>query len=126
MTSKTITDQPVAAPGHITDHAATRIARDGCEAELAAFVAALAMPRPVSTDQAARLLEHVIKETMSATTSLLEDQMRLDHWDGALSDGETLAIVAERAQLFLETPEGVRLFNFFAKTYARTAGEMFD
>ena len=125
MTSNTIGNQPEAAPGHITDRAATRITRRD-HAELAAFVAALTMQRPVTTDHAALLLEHVIKETMSATTSLLENQMRLDHWEAALADGETLSIVAERAQLFLETPEGVRLFNFFAKTYARTSGEMFD
>lgn len=126
MTSNTISAQPVAAPGHITDHAATNITRRDGDAELDAFVAALTMQRPVTTDQAAQLLEHIIKETMSATTSLLENQMRLDHWEAALADGESLGLLAERAQLFLETPEGVRLFNFFAKTYAKTAGEMFD
>lgn len=126
MTSNTISDQPVAAPGHITDHAATHITRRDGDAELEAFVAALAMQRPVTTDQAAQLLEHIIKETMSATTSLLENQMRLDQWEAALADGETLGQLAERAQQFLETPDGVRLFNFFAKTYAKTAGEMFD
>ena len=126
MTSNTITDQPVPAPGHITDHAATGITRRECDAELGAFVAALTMQRPVTTDQAAELLEHIIKETMSATTSLLENQMRLDQWETALADGETLGLLAERAQLFLESPEGVRLFNFFAKTYAKTSGEMFD
>lgn len=126
MTSNTITDQSPPAPGHISDHAATRITRRDCDPELAALVAALTMQRPVSTGQAAQLLEHVIKETMSATTSLLENQMRLDHWENALADGETLGLLAERAQLFLESPEGVRLFNFFAKTYAKTSGEMFD
>lgn len=125
MTSNQITDQPQAAHGHITDRAATRVTRRD-DAELALFVAALTMQRPVTTDQAALLLEHVIKETMSATTSLLENQMRLDDWEAALADGETLESVAERAQLFLETPDGVRLFNFFAKTYAKTSGEMFD
>jgi hypothetical protein len=126
MTSNSITGQPVPAPGHITDRTATRLTRRACDPELAAFIAALTMQCPVSADQAAQLLEHVIKETMSATTSLLENQMRLDHWENALSDGETLGLLAERAQLFLESPEGVRLFNFFAKTYAKTSGEMFD
>jgi hypothetical protein len=126
MTSNTISDQPVAAPGHITDQAATRITRRDCAPGLTAFVAALTMQRPVSTGQAAELLEHIIKEAMSATTSLLEDQMRLDHWEGALSAGESLGVLAERAQLFLESPEGVRVFNFFARTYAKTAGDMFD
>lgn len=126
MTSNTISDQPVAAPGHITDHAATRITRRDSNPELEAFVAALTMQRPVSTDRAAELLEHIIKETMSATTVLLENQMRLDHWESALADGESLGLLAERAQLFLESPEGVRLFNYFARTYAKTSGEMFD
>jgi hypothetical protein len=35
-------------------------------------------------------------------------------------------VLAERAALFLENPEGIRLFNFFAKTFAKTTGEMFD
>jgi hypothetical protein len=84
------------------------------------------MQRPVSPIKAALLLEHVIKETMSANVALMEGQMRVDQWEKDLSDGETLTIVAERAQLFLETPEGIQLFNFFAKTFAKTSGEMFD
>lgn len=126
MTSNTISDQPAAAPGHITDRAATHVTRRECAAELTALVAALAMQRPPTSEQAGELLEHVIKETMSATTSLLENQMRLDHWENALSDGESLALLAERAQRFLESPEGVRLFNCFARTFAKTSGEMFD
>lgn len=103
---------------HLFDKDAALIARYKGAPELAAFVAALNMQRPVTSNRAARLLEHVIKETMSATVALIEGQMRTDHWDKDLSDGETLAILAERAQLFLETPEGIQL--------ARTTGEMFD
>jgi hypothetical protein len=84
------------------------------------------MQRSVTSNQAARLLEHIIKDSTSATVALIEGQMRTDHWEKDLSDGETLPEIAERAQLFLETPAGVQLFNFFAKTFARTTGEMFD
>lgn len=93
---------------------------------LADFVAALNMQRSVSSNQAARLLEHIIKESMSATTDLIETQMRIDNWENDLAPGETLAEVAACAQRFLESPEGIDLFNFFSKTFARTTGEMFD
>ena len=111
---------------HISDNAATRITRREGKAELSDFVAALNMVRPVSTDKAAVLLEHVIKESMSANIALIEGQMRADGWEADLSQGETLAVLAERAALFLENPEGIHLFNFFAKTFAKTTGEMFE
>jgi hypothetical protein len=111
---------------HLSDHAADRITRHECKAELAAFVDALVMERPVSVEKVARLLEHSMKDAMTANTSLIEDQMRLDDWASDLGNGETLEAVASRAQRFLETPQGVHLYNFFAKTYARTSGEMFD
>jgi hypothetical protein len=111
---------------HISDHAANRITRYECKAELAAFGDALNMQRPVAVEKVAMLLEHSMKDAMTANTSLIEDQMRLDRWDSDLGNGETLEELASRAQRFLETPEGVRLYNFFAKTYAKTTGEMFD
>jgi hypothetical protein len=52
--------------------------------------------------------------------------MLTDGCDADLSPGETLATLAQRAALFLENPEGIRLFNIFAKTFAKTTGEMFD
>jgi hypothetical protein len=111
---------------HLSDQDAKLIARYEGAPELAAFVAALNMQRPVTANKAARLLEHIIKEQMSATADLVEGQMRTDHWDKDLSSGESLPELAGRAQLFLESPAGVQLFNFFAKTFARTTGEMFD
>lgn len=111
---------------HLTRSEAKEITRGEGDTELAAFVAALQMRRPVSTDKAALLLEHVIKETMSATVGWLEGQMRADHWDQFLSDGETLTDVAQRAHKYLESNQGVELFNLFAKTFAKTTGEMFD
>jgi hypothetical protein len=110
---------------HLSDQDAKLIARYEGAPELAEFVAALNMQRPVSSNKAARLLEHMIKETMTATAALIEGQMRTDHWEQDLSPGETLPMLAERAQLFLEAPAGVQLFNFFAKTFAKTTGEMF-
>lgn len=111
---------------HLSNKDAALIARYEGAPELAAFVAALGMQRPVTSNQAARLIEHVIKETMSATVALIEGQMRTDHWDKDLSDGETLAMLAERANAYFDTPAGVQLFNLFAKTFAKTTGEMFD
>lgn len=111
---------------HLTKGEAKAIARDEGDDELAAFVAALQMQRPVTTDKAAQLLEHVIKETMSATVDWLEGQMRHDHWDQFLGDGESLTLLAQRAQQYLESPQGIELFNLFAKTFAKTTGEMFD
>lgn len=111
---------------HLTKGEAKDTVRDEGNSELAAFVAALQMRRPVSNDKAAQLLEHVIKETMSAAVGWLEGQMRADHWEEFLSDGETLTLLAQRAHRYLESNPGVELFNLFAKTFAKTTGEMFD
>jgi hypothetical protein len=126
MTTDPSNNESRASQAHISDRAANRITRHECKAELAAFVAALIMERPVAVEKVAQLLEHCMKDAMTANTSLIEDQMRLDHWDSDLGNGETLEELASRAQRFLETPEGVHLYNFFAKTYAKTTGEMFD
>jgi hypothetical protein len=111
---------------HLSDQDAKLIARYEGAPELADFVAALNMQSAVTSNRAARLLEHIIKESMSSTAALIEAQMRNDHWENVLSPGETLPELAERAQRFLESPAGVELFNFFAKTFAKTTGEMFD
>ena len=126
MTTHPSTDEPRAEQTHISDDTASRTTRHECHAELVGFVDALTMQHPVPVEKAAQLLEHSMKDAMTATTSLIENQMRLDHWDSDLGKGETLGELADRAQGFLETPEGVRLYNFFAKTYARTTGEIFD
>lgn len=111
---------------HISDDSANRITRHECHDELTAFVDALAMQRPVPLEKVAQLLEHSMKDAMTANISLIENQMRLDHWDSDLGNGETLNELAGRAQRFLETKEGVHLYNFFARTYAQTTGEMYD
>jgi hypothetical protein len=113
---------PAHNEAHLSDDEALRITHHEDEPELAAFISALGMQRPVSTDKVAFLLEHMIREQMSADTGSIADQMRNDHWDNDLSDGETLDAVAHRALLFLRTHEGIRLFNFFAKIFAKTSG----
>ena len=110
----------------LSDKDAALIARYEGAPELAAFVAALGMQQAVTSNKAARLIEHLIKETTSATVALIEGQMRTDHWDKDLADGETLMDLAERANAYFDTPAGVQLFNLFAKTFAKTTGEMFD
>ena len=126
MTTDPGTNELSADQAHISDAAANNITRHECHTELVAFVDALAMQRPVPVEKIAQLLEHSMKDSMTASTNLIEDQMRLDHWEVDLAAGETLDALASRAQRFLETPEGVRLYNFFAKTYAKTTGEMYD
>ena len=126
MTTDPSTNTPHVEQPHISDDAANRITRHERHVELAGFVDALTMQHPVSVEKAAQLLEHSMKEAMTSTISLVENQMRLDRWDNDLGKGETLGELAGRAQRFLETPEGVRLYNFFARTYARTTGETFD
>jgi hypothetical protein len=126
MTTDPRTNAPREDQAHISDATANNMTRHECHDELLAFVGALTMQRPVSVEKVAQLLEHSMKDAMTATISLIEDQMRLDHWDADLADGETLDELAGRAQRFLETPEGVRLYNHFARIYARTTGEMFD
>jgi hypothetical protein len=110
----------------LSETEAVRITHLEDRAELAVFVAALGMRTPVSTDKIAFLLEHMLKEQMSADTATIASQMRNDHWEHHLSDGETLEIVAHRALTFLRTHEGIALFNFFTKTFAKTSGAMFS
>lgn len=119
-------DNAGAGQAHISDAAANSMTRHECHDELVAFVDALTMQRPVPVEKIAQLLEHSMKDAMTANISLIEDQMRLDHWDADLGEGESLDDLAGRAQRFLETEEGVRLYNHFAKIYARTTGEMYD
>jgi hypothetical protein len=116
---------PAHAETGLSEAEAVRITHLEDRAELAVFVAALGMRKPVSTDKIAFLLEHMLKEQMSADTTAVASQMRSDHWEHHLSDGETLEVVAHRALAFLRTHEGIALFNFFTKIFAKTSGAMF-
>jgi hypothetical protein len=115
----------------ITDHSisedeAVRITQTDDLPELIGFVAALKMVKPVSTERAARLIKHIVKQQMISNSVLIADQMRDDGWDTNLSDGESLALVAERASDYFATHAGISLFNFFVKTFAKTTGNMFE
>ncbi len=123
---QSIATPPGEAQPHLSHAKARAIALDDNDEQLQQFIAALGMQRPVSPTQAARLMEEVIKGSMSSNIDLLADQMRLDGWEAALSPGETLLQLAARAHGYLESGEGVELFNLFSKTFARTTGEMFD
>ena len=118
--------QPVMPFGHTSEQEAVRITHQDDVPELATFVMALKMRTPISTDKAATLLEHMVKQQMNSDSSQVADQMRDDGWEADLSDGETLTVVADDALAYLATHEGIALFNFFVKTFARTSGTMFD
>lgn len=114
------------APSRLTEKQAQEFSLDDSDQQLKAFIAALDMQRPVSPDLAGRLLENIIKGSTSANIDLLEAQMRIDGWDTLLAPCETLVTVATRANAYLESSDGVDLFNLFTRNFARTTGEIFD
>jgi hypothetical protein len=110
----------------LTDSEAETIVRGECQDKLQNFIAALQMKRPVSTDKAAILLKHIVKGQMATDASLIAGQMRLDHWELSLANGDNLAVLAERARDFLDTEEGAALYDFFVKVFSHTQERMFD
>ena len=112
--------------GHLSEQEAVRITQQEDVPELVSFIIALKMRTPISTDMAARLLKHMVKQQMSTDAGLIADQMRHDEWEPHLLQGETLILLADRALAYLATPEGIQLFNFFVKTFAETSGDMYD
>jgi hypothetical protein len=110
----------------LTDSEAETIVRGECQDKLQSFIAALQMKRPVSTDKAAILLKHIVKGQMATDASLIAGQMRLDHWELSLANGDNLAVLAERARDFLDTEEGAALYDFFVKVFSHTQERMFD
>lgn len=123
--TKTEAGYPIEVDAHLSNEEAIHITHDKFKAELAEFVSALDMKLPVSTDKAATLLEHIIKEQMSADSALIANQMHLDQWEYALSDGESLRVLAERACSFLATDEGIELHNYFVKILAKTTKSIY-
>jgi hypothetical protein len=127
-TDPTTTNAPSAgqASTHLSESQAEHLSRDGHDQQLQVFIDALAMKNPVDPDKAARLLEHVIKEAMSANIDWLQGQMLEDGWEASLAPGENLIDIATRANNYLESEQGLELFNLFTKSFARTTGEIFD
>lgn len=121
-----LADQSRNVQGHTSEQEAVRITRQDDVPELVEFVLVLKMKRPVSTDKAARLLQHMVKQKMTSDSSQIADQMRDDGWETDLSEGETLPLLAARVLAYLASNEGIALFNFFVKTFANTSGAMFD
>jgi hypothetical protein len=109
----------------LTDSEAETVVRGECQAKLQDFIAALRMQRPVSTDKAAILIKHIVKGQMATDANLIAGQMRLDHWELGLANGDNLAVLAERARDYLDTDEGVALYDFFVQVFARTRERMF-
>jgi hypothetical protein len=120
------TDRSSKTQGHTSEQEAVRITQQDDVPELVEFILILKMKRPISTDKAARLLKHMVKQQMASDTSQIADQMRDDGWEAGLSAGETLPLLADRVLAYLATHEGIALFNFFVKTFAKTNGEMFE
>lgn len=110
---------------HLSEEEAIRITQQEDIPELRKFVLALEMVMPTSTDKAATLLMHMVKEQMSMDAGLIADQMRNDHWDADLPKGADLMLLANRALAHLATHEGIELFNFFVKTFAKTSGSIY-
>lgn len=114
--------------GIISDHTseaeAIRITQEEDVPELVDFIVALKMHRPISTEMAARLLTHIVMQQRSTEASEIADKMEADNWAAIFSDGETTPILAERVLAYLATNDGIALFNFFVKTFARSDGEI--
>ena len=114
--------------GIISDHTseaeAVRITQEEDVPELVDFIVALKMRRPISTEMAARLLTHIVMQQRSTEASEIADKMESDNWAAIFSDGETAPILAERVLAYLATNDGIALFNFFVKTFARSDGEI--
>ena len=111
---------------HLSDEEATRITHEDVKPALQEFAVALNMAGPVSLDKLALLLEHVIKEQRSSDSEMIADQMRLDRWQDMLTGEESCELLAERITLFLATEEGIRLYNFFVRIFAKTTDSMFE
>ena len=120
------TVQPVKDAVHLSEQEAVRITQEEDVPELVEFILALKMNRPISTEKAARLIKHLVKEQTASDTTLIADQMLADGWEAGLAQGETCAQLANHASAYLATPEGTALFNFFVQTFAKTSGTMFD
>lgn len=123
---KTDNQEPFALhqESHLSGAEAVRITHRECKPQLDEFAAAIGTIVPVSNEKAALLLENIIKHSLTASSTFIEEQMRLSHWEESLSAGETLASVADRIFVFLGTENGIRLYNFFVRIFARTGDEM--
>lgn len=94
---------------------------------LQAFVDALAMKNPVSTETAAQFLENVVRAAaVPIDSASMAIQMRVNDWDKLMTEQDDLEAVAARAQAYLSTEDGIVLSNFIVGTVSRTSDSMFE
>ncbi len=111
---------------HLSDEEATRIVHEEVKPALQAFVVALNMTHRITLDRVALLIEQIVKEQRVSAPDLIADLMRLDQWQHALSEGENLPLLAERISLFFHTEQGIALYNFYVKIFAKTTDTPFE
>ena len=104
-------------PG-LSEVEARHLAHHACQQKLAEFLSAMAMQKPVSHDKAATLIRHIVKNGIAADPLLVAGQMRINHWEGGLANGDNLDVLAERACAFLATAQGHQLLAFFARIFS--------
>jgi hypothetical protein len=109
----------------LTESEAEALAGNECQTRLREFIAALKMQRPISSEKAAILLKHIVKNQMADDANLIAGQMRLDHWELGLANGDNPVVLAERACAYLNSAEGAALYDCFSKIFARSRERMF-
>lgn len=102
----------------ISPEEAQALTRAECRRRLDAFISALDMRGAVSPDKAAALVKHIVKDGMAGDSRLIAGQMRIDHWERELSNGDNPDVLAERIRAFLDTQEGADFHHFFAGLFA--------
>lgn len=120
MTSDTKTTNADVIDPHISHEEAERIALQDSQSRLKTFIDALDMRHPVSTHKVTMLIKHIVRDQMAGDACLIAGQMRIDHWETGLANGDNLEVLAARASAFFETEKGRELHNFFAAIFTRT------
>jgi hypothetical protein len=111
-------------PG-ISNEEAAHVTREDSQTRLKAFIDALDMRHPVSTHKVTMLIKHIVKDKMAGDPYLIAGQMRIDHWETGLANGDNLDVLSERAAAFFKTKEGIELHNFFTTIFTRTTDATF-
>lgn len=109
---------PSSLDNHLTQQEASCILHTEAREQIHRFVQALNLTTPVSDDDAASLLMNIAKQTLPPGTDEMAVRMRINNWDRCMSE-EELQKAAKNAHEFLQSPEGIKLGNFFVKTMAK-------
>lgn len=108
----------------ISNDEAERIARQDSQSHLKAMIDALDMRHPVSTHKVTMLLKHIVRDQMADDPQLIAGQMRIDHWETGLANGDNPDVLAERTSAFFKTTEGGELHHFFTSVFNQSDGTM--